>query len=78
MVNDSSPRTTQLNDVIDLSAFGPPTSDSHRQQGGFGITAPLSLHADMRQDLIEEQLVGLAQAWGFIYADPDLLRAATQ
>jgi hypothetical protein len=38
--HDSTPRTIGLNDVIDLSAFGPPTNDMHRQQGGFGITAP--------------------------------------
>ncbi len=74
--HDSTPRTIELDDVINLSAFGPPTSDSYRHEGGFGITAPLNLPAEQRQDLIEEQLVGLAQAWGFIYATPDLLRAA--
>jgi hypothetical protein len=73
---DSTPRTIQLNDVIDLSAFGPPTSDSHRHEGAFGITAPLNLPAEQRQGLIEEQLAGLAQAWGFIYAAADSLRAA--
>jgi len=75
--HSSTPNTLQLNDVIDLSAFGPPTSDSHRSEGGFGITAPLNLPAEQRRVLIEEQLVGLAQAWGFIYASLDSLRAAT-
>jgi len=74
--HDSTPSTIQLNDVIDLSAFGPPTSDTHRHQGGFGITAPLNLPSGQRQVLVEEQLAGLAQAWGFIYASPDALRAA--
>jgi hypothetical protein len=39
---DSTPSTLRLDDVIDLSAFGPPTSDTHRSQGGFGITALLT------------------------------------
>jgi hypothetical protein len=72
----STPSMIQLNDVLDLSVFGSPTSDNHRQHGGFGIIAPLHLPAGQRQALIEEQLVGLGQAWGFIYADIDSLRAA--
>jgi hypothetical protein len=64
--------------VIDLSAFGPPTSDSHRSEGGFGITAPLNLPAEQRRVLIDEQLVGLAQAWGFIYASLDSLQCCDQ
>jgi hypothetical protein len=74
--HESTPSTIQLNDVIDLTAFGSPTSDSHRRQGGFGITAPLNLPADQRRAMLEEQLAGMAQSWGYIYADPDMLRAA--
>jgi hypothetical protein len=72
--HDSAPRTLQLGDVLDLSALGPPTSDTHRTQGGFGITAPLSLPAAQRRTLIENQIADLAQAWGFIYASPEALR----
>ena len=72
----SASRSPQLNDVIDLSAFGPPTSDTYRNQGGFGITAPLEISGTRRRALIDEQLVGLAQSWGFIYASPESLQAA--
>jgi len=74
--HDSTPSTIGLNDVLDLSAFGPPTSDTHHHQGGFGIIAPLNLSSGQRQVLVEEQLAGLAQARGFIYASPEGLRAA--
>lgn len=72
----STSSSLQLSEVIDLSAFGPPTSDSYRNQGGFGITAPLKISHAQRRALIDEQLVGLAQSWGFIYASPEALKAA--
>ena len=74
--HDSTPRTIQLNNVLDLSAFGPPTSDTHRTQGGFGIIAPLDISAKQRLTMIEEQLADMAQGMGFIYADADSLRTA--
>lgn len=74
--HDSTPRSIELDDVIDLLAVEPPTSDSYRHEGGFGITTPLNLPSEQRQALIEEQLAGLAQAWGFIYATPRMLHAA--
>jgi hypothetical protein len=67
--HDSNPHTIRLDDVLDLSAFGPPTSDSHRQEGGFGITASLNMPDLQRRALINEQLAGLAQSWGYIYAE---------
>jgi hypothetical protein len=66
----------RLEDVFDLSLLGAPTNDLHRREGGFGIVAPLDVPRDQRRTLIEDQLVGLAQAWGFIYADVEKLKSA--
>jgi hypothetical protein len=54
----------------------PPTRSSHHSEGGFGIIAPLDLPAQQRAALIEEQLIGLAQAWGYICVDHDSIRAS--
>jgi Putative DNA-binding domain len=64
----------RLDDAIDLSLLGPPTSNVYRSQGGFGIVAPLDVQRVQRQRLVEEQIVELAQAWGFIYADVEAIR----
>lgn len=73
--NPSAPNL-RLEDAFDLSSLGPPTNDVHRGQGGFGIVAPLNASKEERKRLIEDQLVELAQAWGFIYADVENLRSA--
>jgi hypothetical protein len=58
------PLHTHLADDAVLWNWRSQISKVPRKEGGPGVIAPLNAQKEQRRRIIEDQIVGLAQAWG--------------
>ena len=68
-----SPKQLNLEDVLDLSAFGDGPHDVSRTQTGLRVVGPLEPDRATRRRLLAEGIAETALGWGFLDADVNAL-----